>query len=638
MRYVAFGSGIVDTSSGYPFEGWNHDPKNGLFLRSFTQLTAIGLYLELLANVVAGAADTPGLSREQARDELAHLVATLRADQRNPRLAAKGLLVNFMDLSDGKRLGPLAADVDRSAFLEAFGEQRGDAIWKALQAKGWIVPRNDNREATIQRNEVYGATHFDGPLAPHSEKATNRKVMELLDRRVVMVVFGDNANLSTAVAKAIGALLTPEIADQPAVVAIRRELARFLAEQEEGYTYLYDANVGLFYFGWDATRGRLFGWENEQGRWTTGHMDYFVNEFRGPATFVTARFRLPWEAVGNLGFKIKPYRTRQGATLYPLAPWDGSAFQLLGLGLSLNEPKRPSWREILHEAVDVEIDYSTRKDLPGFLSESYTGDGVQYTGNVGIPEITVSSSPRLTSAASLYTLGVAYSIEADKTEHFLASQWPRISSLLTDHGPWEGYNVDQRKPIEFQTSAHTLSLILGLLGTGSANMERYARHHGLRDRLEEAFVPGEGADLLTQPGNVFAWTGKKGDVKCTRPEQKVHVTGTEDGLVGLAFVAEPAAGINLSGTRMTIRYRCGRPMDPVQIAFKSTLRGGLISKEVVTRFETTNGDEKTVEVTLPAMVGLSRVKEVVISHEHGGEGQPVDLTVSRLDFRPLSPP
>ena len=68
MRYLAPANKMIDPASGYPFEGWNHDPKQGLFLRSFTQLTAIGLYMELLANIVAGHADTPDLSREQALD------------------------------------------------------------------------------------------------------------------------------------------------------------------------------------------------------------------------------------------------------------------------------------------------------------------------------------------------------------------------------------------------------------------------------------------------------------------------------------------------------------------------------------------------------------------------------------------
>src|SRR5205823_3262508 len=98
LRYAAPENRMTDPVSGYPFEGFNHDPKQGLYLRSFTQLTAIGMWMELLANVTAGQADTPHLSRERALSGLSHLVKTLRLDQRNPRLSANGLLGNFLDL------------------------------------------------------------------------------------------------------------------------------------------------------------------------------------------------------------------------------------------------------------------------------------------------------------------------------------------------------------------------------------------------------------------------------------------------------------------------------------------------------------------------------------------------------------
>ena len=94
---------------------------------------------------------------------------------------------------------------------------------------------------------------------------------------------------------------------------------------------------------------------------------------------------------------------------------------------------------------------------------------------MGIPEIAVTPAPRITNTPSLYTLGIAYMIAPEKIERFLAGNWPAVSELLTDHGPWEGFNVASQKPISVQTSAHTLSLILGLLGTGPENMRRYLR-------------------------------------------------------------------------------------------------------------------------------------------------------------------
>ena len=74
MHYLAPENRMIDTISGYPFEGWNQDPAQGLYLRSFTQLTAVGQYMELLANIIAGTCDTPFLSRKQALGNLAHLV------------------------------------------------------------------------------------------------------------------------------------------------------------------------------------------------------------------------------------------------------------------------------------------------------------------------------------------------------------------------------------------------------------------------------------------------------------------------------------------------------------------------------------------------------------------------------------
>ncbi|HTK73932.1 MAG TPA: hypothetical protein VL371_01675, partial [Gemmataceae bacterium] len=547
MRYATPENKITDPVSGYPYEGWNQDPKQGWHLRTFTQLTAIGLWMELLADVAAGAADTPFLSRDRALADLAHVVRTLREDQRDPQLGAKGLLGNFLDLSTGKRLGPLTGDVERQRFIDEFGREKGEAIWNALAGQGWIKPRNDGAEAGVLRTDKFGWNHFEGALAPYRDDAAKRKIMAILDQRVITIVFVDNANLSASAAKTIGALLRQEIKDRPGVAELRQELERFLEDQRGGYESLYDRKTGLFYFGWDATKDRLFGWVNLQGKWVTGHVDYLVNEFRGPATFIVVRYGLPVDAIKNLGFKIKPYRLRDGREVYSLAPWEGSAFQALGLGLWLNELKSPSWRALLTTFVDIEIDYATRHRLPGFLSESYTGNGTQYTGSIGIPEITVSPNPRMTDAASLYTLGVAYAVAPEKVEQFLAANWPVLSRLLTDHGPWEGYNVTRQEPITYQTTAHTMSLILGILNTGSEHKTRYLDSCGRTARLAEIFRPGEAADLLAPDANVFAWAPKGQTIRSGRENGIFRVTGERVGEVGIAFVSNRPQGVNLSG-------------------------------------------------------------------------------------------
>jgi hypothetical protein len=646
MRYVAPENGMTDASSGYPVEGWNQDPGKGLFLRSFTQLTATGESLELLANVVAGYADTPFLSREEALARLILAVKSLRHDQHDPQLSDKGLLGNFLDLNAGRRRGPLAADVEQRQFRSVFGDAQGKALWQALKTKGWIVAQNDDRKAVIRRDAEYGWNSFTGPLAPYRDDTIRRQVMAILDQRVVLVAFGDNANLSTSVAKTVGTLLLPEmirIRDNPSIKALCIELERFLDDQRDGYAALYDAKAGLFYFGWNATKNCLVGWDDVEGRWQTGHMDYLVNEFRDPATFVALRYGVPADAIANLGFKIKPYRMQDGTQRFVLAPWEGSAFQALGLGLSMMELNHLGWRTLLENVVDVEIDFARRYHLPGFLSESYTGQGLQYTGDVGIPEITVNPKPRITDAASLYTLGVAYRVAPAKIERFLAANWPVISKLQTDHGPWEGFNVTKQQPIEFQTSAHTLALILGILGTGPDSMQRYLDFKRLSGRLAEFDQAGPSTDLLGGETAVFAWADRREAIRSTREQAAAfRVQGTRAKQLGIAFVSNRSNGVNLSNGALTLRYRCLGPMNSAVIAFKPAASAAAkllwIPKELFIPLADTRGQEQEIQVPLPATPGLVRIKEVVFTwRSTTAAGQSVDLTITRLAFTPYRP-
>ena len=79
---------------------------------------------------------------------------------------------------------------------------------------------------------------------------------------------------------------------------------------------------------------------------------------------------MPVDAIRNLGLKMKPYRMADGRDLYTLAPWEGSAFQAMGLGLWMGELQNPSWRTLMQNFVAIEIDFAKRRGLPGFLSES----------------------------------------------------------------------------------------------------------------------------------------------------------------------------------------------------------------------------------------------------------------------------
>jgi hypothetical protein len=603
FRYVDPVHGVVDPVSGYPVEGWNQEPQNGLFLRSFTQLTAIGKWIELLANIVAGYADNPYLSRESAMSSLSLAVKNLLEDQRNPSLAAKGLLVNFLGFDAGKRTGPLLESVERKKFLDTFGDSTGHAIWRALVQKGWLLEEDNGRKGRIRRTGKYGAAFFDGVLAPYAHDSLRSRIMGLLDQRVVTIIFGDNVNLTASLAKSIGALLRPEIRNDPKVAGLREEMERFIDLQKDGYSHLFNPKTGTFFFGWDATADRFVGWDDGRGNWITGQMNYFINEFRGPWTFAVLRYGLPEASIRNAGLKIKPYRFADGRDIHALAAWEGSAFQLLGLSLFMQELRNPGWRKSLETLVDIELDFSNRKNLPGFLSEAYSGNGTEYTGLIGISELAVTDKPLITHAPSLYTLGVAYTIAPEKIEKFLEEHWSVISRLFTDHGPWEGWNASKNEIIPYQTTVHTLSLILGGINSAQENMHRYLEHRKLSGALEKLYEPGDRINLLS---------------------------------AGNRFVAPGDRTISLSNGKLVLRYRSGGQGADARISFKRAKDDPLpppaIPLEIFIRFQPTTEKEEAMEIVLPATPALNGIKEVSLSFSKLPVG---DFSITAFEFIPF---
>lgn len=637
FQYVNPAHGIVDPLSGYPSEGWNQEPHNGLFLRSFTQLTAIGTWVELLANIAAGYAENPYISRESALNRLARAIHSLLEDQRNPALGAKGLLVNFLGLGAAQRTGPLLESIEKRRFIETFGEPKGAAIWLALLEKGWLQEEDNGRKGKIRRGERYGANHFDGALAPYAGEPVRSSIMGLLDQRVLTIIFGDNANLTAALARSVGALLRAEIRNDPMVAALRDRIERFIEAQKEGYNHLFDPKTATFVFGWDATADRFVGWDDGRGNWVTGQMNYFINEFRGPWTFTVLRYGLPVAAIRNAGFKIKPYRLGDGRDTYALAAWDGSAFQLLGLSLFMQELKNPGWRSSLETIVESELDFSGRGGLPGFLSEAYSGNGTEYTGDIGIPDLAVADKPLNTHAPSLYTLGVAYTIAPDKIDRFLQGHWPAISGLFTPHGPWEGWNTETRGIIPFQTTVHTLSLILGGINSAQENMHRYLKDRQLYGQLEDLYKPGGWVNLLAAENQVVPWTSDQSRYEFSRETGSCRFSSQLNGSGGVVFIAPEGRTLSLSNGRLVIRLRSGLAVQEAIMTFKRAKDDPLpppaLPIELFLRVNQTPDDQ--IEIVLPPTPALSGIKEVSLAFGRSGGPMPVDVSISEFEFIPF---
>ena len=226
----------------------------------------------------------------------------------------------------------------------------------------------------------------------------------------------------------------------------------------------------------------------------------------------------------------------------------------------MQELENAGWRKIMENTADIELDYAARNQLPGFLSEAYSGRDVEYTGIIGIPELAITEQPRITNAPSLYTLGAASQIAPDRIERFLETNWPAISGLFTKHGPWEGFDTKRRTAIKFQTTAHTLALILGGIGSAPDNMRRYLEFKGLNDKLLAWYAPGNAVDFLSPEMQIIPWTSDGSPIHFSRGENSFHIEDRPLRNGRVTLTVPQADGVNLSGGELLIRYRASVPI------------------------------------------------------------------------------
>ena len=203
---------------------------------------------------------------------------------------------------------------------------------------------------------------------------------------------------------------------------------------------------------------------------------------------------------------------------------------------------------------------SARNKLPGFLSEAYSGRGVEYTGRIGIPDIAIAEEARITTAPSLYSLGAASQIAPDRIERFLDTNWSVISRLFTDHGPWEGFDTKSGTAIKYQdhrphpcsssrwhrlcTGQHAaLSRSRWIVRQASCHVCGRGRHGFPWHRRCKSF-----------PGPVMA-----ARLKCPRDHNSFRIEGRplQNGRVTLTV--PQTDGVNVSGGELHIRYRAAVP-------------------------------------------------------------------------------
>ena len=110
-----------------------------------------------------------------------------------------------------------------------------------------------------------------------------------------------------------------------------------------------------------------------------------------------------------------------------------------------------------------------------------------------------------------------------------------------------------------------------------------------------------------------------------------HASSDALNYLGIASIADHPKGVNLTGGRLGLRYRCAEPLEPVILELKplnnAPPSAGLIPNQIFTRLAATHGRDEEIEVQLPATPGLTQIKEFVITYQPATRG-PIDLMIT----------
>ena len=439
------------------------------------------------------------------------------------------------------------------------------------------------------------------------------------------VVLGDNANLSVTLAAASGALLEADEAEDPLAQEIRAKEETFLERQREGYDFLFVAEEGRFRRGWNYVDEEWLGGDNAR-------VDYFGDEFRGAVLFLALRYGYPESVYTTLDAAATEYTLSSGETLETVMPFDGGAFQILWPLLTMPELKDPDL-ELMHQNfIRIALDHAREHRLPGFLSASYAEQGV-YAGNAGIPELSYNPLPRNEIAASLYTLGAAYSIAPAEIEAFLGGIFDRYPGLITDHGLWEGVNLRTGTVIEEQISANVTTFVLGLAGTGPEHMRRYLAEQGLLERLEDVYLGREVLDGLSEDSQVYAWSDGVTALSVSGGEYSLSAENSDS--AAIVFSQDNA---DLSGRSMRLRYHSASGIDRADVEFEAReLDGPVVHHRIegVAILDTSGTEPQELTAVLPRSLQLLSIDKVRFRLSGAAlPDEPLSLTVTDLEFLP----
>jgi hypothetical protein len=620
--------------SGYPYEGvrWNEETGTIEPIRQYTQITAVGQAAEFLASIINGEIVLPLIPAREAANLLTLMIRALKRDQDDPWVSENGLLIPFIefDREMNRMRPPLPYEVTPDGLPEKWGEKRA-VVWERLLERKWLVRKDSDSSAAIVNRSAPG---FGVDLGLDLRGELDQ-VNEILNRRVKNVVAGDIANLLASLvstweklSKAKERFVHEEDVSRQ-ITTIMEAIDRCIMAMRQGFIEDFlDRSTGMLRRGF-----LVYEADGQKHKEFFNAYHNFSDEFISGILLAKVIYGLPLSVVRNVSVALKAYVDRESRVLFTKVPFFGGAFAILWPTLYVPYAEFPSDRRLLSNFVHIAIDYAqVHGAQPGFLSECYGTAG--YVGKVGIPSIAYTGGVR-SDLVSLYPLGSAYALARHEVEGFLEANWAKVLEI----GFWDSYDLKEERVVRVATAAHTLSNILGGLGSGPSHVEGYLKAHGLYGDFLSLFEPGRvKVDISASPVEAKGTPSHESPVKVIKTEEGYRFISNGSSTMTITFFP---GEVSLSGTTLVLRYRTeADAVKGARIVLERSDQRALppgvgMQNEIFFSLRNTQDRIEEVRVPMPSTPALAGVDRVELwLYGLADQPQTLGLTIGSFEILP----
>ena len=555
--------GMIETTHGYPLEGW--------IQRDKTQPSNFGFYAYLLATIAAGDLVTSKISKTEAISRLNTMMDHLLLDQADLNIGFLGLLpwLEYTG-SDWRRMegsyGHQVSFEDNTNFTNALAVAYGALLDESLANNSAVHGTGPSDGGILGKINTFIANQEVGYSAMYNTGTqTFAQTMQISDRSLSggIVLFGAESSApllflilqygdtfpASAYAKLNFATRTYRMQD----LSFRTVVAPFsgafqmywpallmpesensdLRDMLENYTDVQldfanrNGQPGLLSASYDVVSDNLlnrtvsapFSWmgDDVRGAWEGGHFRVTsstnagigiaftdgYNKFALEGSTMQLRYSST-TAVPNARIEFKKRLGGVLTTVYTEVlslENTGGAERMVSFTLPLNG--------VLGELTEVVFATAGGGALDVVLY-SFATDRIGYNFPLGINEIATGGAT-VETTPSVYNLGAAYMFRPAQVEALLQGLIAAHPGLVSAHGLWEGLNMIYEKIVHEQVFNNVVTFALGMANVGSSYMTRYLENKGQTAELESIWNSQKPVSVI-KPDNATNFSYSDGPI------------------------------------------------------------------------------------------------------------------------------